>query len=130
MIRKESEIQRAILDYLKLRGIFAWRMKNEGTYDPRSGRWRAGTGTRGLPDIGGVLPSGRALLIEVKTATGRVSPTQKAFLARAVDAGALAFVARSVEDVEIEIDDWREDYLISNDKEIQGLLAEISKKDI
>jgi hypothetical protein len=97
--RKESDIQKAILDYLHLRGIFAWRMKNEGTWDAARGVRRGGTGTRGLPDIGGVLPGGRALLIEVKSERGRLSPEQSAFLDRAALAGAFACEARSIEDV-------------------------------
>jgi hypothetical protein len=52
-----------------------------------------------LPDIVGVLPGGKALYIEVKTATGRLSPHQEKFLSILENAGAVAFVARSVEDV-------------------------------
>jgi hypothetical protein len=110
MTRKESDVQRAILDYLKLRGIFAYRMKNEGTFDPTCHVWRKGTGTPGLPDIGGVLPGGRALFIEVKRPgqrrkdgkfkSGVITDYQKMFIAKAKMAGAVAFVADSVEAVE------------------------------
>lgn len=112
MSRKESDIQRAILDYLKALGIMAWRQKNEGTWDAKRGFYRKGTGTPGLPDIGGILPrreyctggymvvpGGRALFIEVKAGRKKPTPEQLDFLARARKAGALAFVAYSVEDV-------------------------------
>lgn len=102
-MRKESDIQRAILDYLKARGIMAWRQKSEGTFDAKRGVYRRGTGTPGLPDIGGILPGGRCLLIEVKSDKGRVRPEQVAFLARAREAGAVAFVARSAGDVEYKL---------------------------
>jgi Holliday junction resolvase len=99
MMRKESDIQRAILDYLKARGIMAWRQKSEGTYDAKRGIYRRGTGTPGLPDIGGILPGGRALQIEVKAGRNNVTPEQVNFLVHARIAGAVAFVAWSVDDV-------------------------------
>jgi hypothetical protein len=98
-MRKESDIQRAILDYLKARGIMAWRQKSEGTYDAKRGIYRKGTGTPGLPDIGGILPGGRALQIEVKAGRNKATPEQVEFLTRARINGAAAFVAWSVEDV-------------------------------
>lgn len=52
-----------------------------------------------MPDIVGVLPGGKALYIEVKTETGRLSPHQEKFLNNLELSGAVAFVARSVEDV-------------------------------
>lgn len=104
MKRKESDIQRAVLDYLKARGIMAWRQKSEGTFDAKRGIYRRGTGTPGLPDIGGILPGGRALQIEVKAGRNKPTPEQVDFLARARAAGAVAFVAYSVDDVIKELE--------------------------
>ena len=54
----------------------------------------------GWPDLTGVLaPSGRLVLIETKTPTGRVSAAQSALHAVLSRFGALVIVARSVEDV-------------------------------
>lgn len=58
---------------------------------------------QGLPaghsDLAGVrIGDGRAVYIEVKTPTGKVRPEQENFLRRMREAGALAGVARSVED--------------------------------
>lgn len=58
---------------------------------------------QGLPaghsDLAGVrIGDGRAVYIEVKTPTGTASQNQKNFLRRMREAGALAGVARSVED--------------------------------
>lgn len=93
----ESEIQRTILQYLEIRGIFHWR-NNTGALksDTRFVRF----GHKGSSDIVGVLPGGRALFIEVKRRTGRLTEAQKEFIARAHMAGALAFEARSVEEVD------------------------------
>jgi hypothetical protein len=60
-------------------------------------------GFKGSSDIIGVLPGGRALFIEVKQKAGRLTEPQKEFLARAHMSGALAFEARSVEEVDLRI---------------------------
>jgi Holliday junction resolvase len=52
-----------------------------------------------VPDILGVLPDGKALMIEVKTETGKVSPEQESFIENASRVGAVAFIARSINDV-------------------------------
>jgi hypothetical protein len=56
-------------------------------------------GEKGIPDIIGVIPGGRSIMIEVKTPKGVVSPEQSLFLEKYQTAGALVFVARSPEDV-------------------------------
>lgn len=47
----------------------------------------------------GFLTDGRALYIECKTRTGRVSPEQQEFHDKAKKAGCVAIIARSVADV-------------------------------
>lgn len=93
---KESEIQKGILDYLRMNRIMAWR-NNSGAI--KVGDRFIRMGQKGMPDIIGVLQGGRMLAIEVKTAIGRVSPEQEEMLLRLKNAGALAFVARSLDDV-------------------------------
>jgi len=89
---KEKDITRQIRNVLKTFGIFHY--KNHG-----------GLGSApGLPDITGVLKDGRGFWIEVKTAKGRLSPHQERFIANINDAGGLAFVARSVDDVIEKLD--------------------------
>ena len=57
--------------------------------------------TPGIPDLIGVLaPEGRFLAIEVKTERGQLSPYQEKWLGQFKACGGVAFVARSVEDVE------------------------------
>ena len=52
----------------------------------------------GIPDIIGCF-KGRMIGIEVKSQKGTVSEYQKAFIDRINQAGGLAFVARSLDDV-------------------------------
>lgn len=83
----EKFITAQIRAYLRFKKIFHWKA------------WQGLGSEKGVPDILGVLPGGKSLLIEVKAARGRVSPHQEKFIAAARANGALAFVARSVEDV-------------------------------
>lgn len=53
----------------------------------------------GFSDLFGVrISDGRAVFIEVKNASGRVSPQQKNFIERMREIGAIAGVCRSAED--------------------------------
>jgi len=98
---KESQIQRAILDYLKLRGIFCWRNNSLAVpiIDKYNRRHYIRTGMKGLPDIFCLLPS-VLLMLEVKTARGKLSDEQKAFFEKAKELGHYCVVVKSVEDVE------------------------------
>lgn len=86
---KESEamITKAIREYLKWKKVFHWKV------------FQTLGATPGIPDIIGVLHGGRALFIEVKTAKGKLSEAQQNFIDNAERLGALAFVARGVNDV-------------------------------
>jgi hypothetical protein len=95
----ESAIVRAILVYLRLAGVFAWRV-NTGALRDRRGR-PVTFGTVGCPDIIGALPDGTFLGLEVKTPAGRLRPTQAAFLARLHRNRAAGAVVRSVDDVRL-----------------------------
>ena len=103
----EKDIQRAILDYLAYRKIFAWANKTQGTFDPVRKVFRAGTTAKGIPDILGILPGGRFLGIEVKRKGNYASPDQKDFIARAEALNAACFVAYSVEDVQKRLDSFQ-----------------------
>jgi hypothetical protein len=98
----EKYIENQIMSYLLGNGVFVWKNENGGVFDPNRGKFRAFGKYRlkGLPDIQGVLPpNGRTLAIEVKTQTGRVSPEQKLVVEKMTKLGAIAFIARSLEDV-------------------------------
>lgn len=104
----EHQIQDAILRYLAVerRVLWAERM-NSGkglVVRPDGGTQRMKWGFVGCPDIMGQLKDGRYLAIEVKSAKGRVSPEQRAHITQAADHGAVALIARSVEDVQTALD--------------------------
>jgi hypothetical protein len=79
----------------------AWR-QNTGSFilgEANGAKRFFRSGPRGSPDIHGYLRDGRALFIEVKRPSGRITPKQRAFIDDAAGAGCVAFVARSVSDV-------------------------------
>lgn len=98
----EKDIQKAILDYLALRRIPAWRVNSGAMVGEYKGkrRFMRFNGAAGHSDIAGVLSGGRALFIECKRPGGKPTPDQLAFIETMKATGALAFVATSVADVE------------------------------
>lgn len=75
------------------------RINQDGSltiFNPRP--FNAGIPT-GFSDLFGVLPGGKAIFIEVKSLRGKPSPAQTNFLSQAIKTGAIAGVARSIEDV-------------------------------
>ena len=100
----EKDIQKAILDALALRSdvVFVGRF-NRGQAVATDGygntRYTNFNTVKGFPDIHGLLLGGRAFYIEVKRpGAGRESDDQRKFLDKALGGGALAGVARSVEE--------------------------------
>jgi len=63
-----------------------------------------GQPVKGISDIIGVLNDGRFLAIEVKRPRGKPTKAQQFFIDQVNEAGGLAFVARSLEDVQNELD--------------------------
>lgn len=94
--RKESEIQSAVLGALRAYGVLCWPQNREKGGGPRRA---SHVGFKGLPDIGGVLPGGRALFVEVKRPDAELSRFQFAAHRLLEQQGAYVFVARCVEDV-------------------------------
>lgn len=97
---RETDLIRACLRLLKLRGVFAWRNNTTGVYDPARGRFRTFTGLKGVADILGVLPGGRLLAVEGKMPGNRPTRDQQAFLDGVRRAGGAALVVHSVEELE------------------------------
>jgi hypothetical protein len=107
----ERDIQRACLDYLSYRGIFAWRNNNVGICDPRTGAFRF-HGLRGVSDILGIFPQtvdtvghgrqifGNFLAIEVKQPGKKPTADQQAFLDAISQRGGIGICVHSVEELE------------------------------
>jgi hypothetical protein len=101
----EAAIQKSILAYLDVhpRVAIAYR-SNTGAgqftrKDGSLGRF-VKFGFKGLPDITGMLNDGRALYIEVKSASGKLNDYQREFLRQVNLRGGVAFVAHSIDDVD------------------------------
>jgi Holliday junction resolvase len=86
----EKDITREIRAYLKIRGIFHWKA------------WQGLGSTPGCPDILGIW-KGKMLGIEVKGGRGYLTEIQQQFIDRINTEGGVAFVARSVDDVETHL---------------------------
>jgi hypothetical protein len=107
---RESDILSGILRALRIHPAVAhFERQNTGAFSVVEGKSKRFVrfGSPGRPDITGHLKGGRALYIEVKRPSGRVTPEQKDFIARATRDGALAFVARSVSDVWAVLDGYK-----------------------
>ena len=93
----------ACLERLQALGKVAWYSRmNTGAGKLQRGKDMSQFirfGFKGCPDVLGQLCDGRALAIEVKRPSGRVSIEQAAFLEKSSKYHACAFVARSVDDV-------------------------------
>lgn len=92
----EADLMRAIMVALSADGHFVARA-NVGLFYTRDMRLVSTGLPPGFSDLfGHRVDDARAFYIEVKTATGRIRPEQKAFIAAMQARGALAGVARSV----------------------------------
>ena len=96
MASDENAIKRAILEYLKYRGIPATKHQSGTIF--MHGRV-VELGDAGWPDIIGVLPGGAFIGIEVKTATGKVEDSQKKKFQELQGKGALVYVVRNLEEL-------------------------------
>lgn len=94
-----NALVKACLEYLHLRGIFAWRVNNTPIYDEKRKRFRAMNSIKGVPDIIGIL-RGQWLGVECKSGKAVLSKDQREFRRRVEEAGGLYIVARSVADLE------------------------------
>jgi VRR-NUC domain len=96
----ETLLVKSILGALQLRykgRLKSWR-NNTGATSTASGGFIK-FGAVGSPDILGVLsPGGRLVALEVKTARGRTSPAQEAWLSEARTLGAVVGVVRSIDE--------------------------------
>jgi hypothetical protein len=106
---KEGQIQKQILDYLKVCNYTHWR-NFVGPIIQHGGKFRSKNPMAGLPDILGIFKTHHRLFaIEVKTKTGKISERQHIWINKLQDAGAFCMIARCLDDV-IEafegVDNW------------------------
>lgn len=96
----EASVLRACLDLLTVRKVMHWRA-NQIPVPLKGGGYRKFTGLRGVSDILCVLPGGRLLAIEVKSATGRLRKEQQHFLNRVNSLGGIGIVVRDVRELDM-----------------------------
>ena len=92
----EKDIQRTILEYLALKGIFHYRQNTGAFKDTQGHLYRFGA--TGSPDIV-CVHRGRYVGIEVKGEKGKQSPAQEQFQENLERAGGMYILARSLDDV-------------------------------
>lgn len=103
MKERESDIVRAICDYLEYRRVFFWRQNTAPTVNKSKDGWSFRRmpkhALKGVPDII-VIKAGQFIGLEVKRDKGRLSLDQVAFRLRLEAAGGKYFVVRSIDDVQ------------------------------
>ena len=82
----EALLTRSVRSLLNAAQIFHWKV------------WQGLGSAPGVSDIIGIH-KGRMIAIELKAPKGTVSPAQEEFIRRINEAGGLAFVARTLDDV-------------------------------
>jgi len=90
----ERSIVTKVLRYLKtVPGCFCWK-EHGGMY-----------GTAGIPDIIACV-NGRFVAFEVKTASGKATKLQEATIRKILNAGGVAAVVRSVDEVKVILEKY------------------------
>jgi hypothetical protein len=82
----EAMLTRSVKSLLKAAGIFHFK------------HWGGPMGYPGVSDIIGCY-KGRMIAIELKSPKGTASPDQERFIQNVKDAGGIAFIAKSLDDV-------------------------------
>lgn len=111
----EKQIENSILEFLTWKKIFCWKNQTTGVFDPVKKQFRKSWNQyhlKGVADILGILPDGRFLAIEVKAPKKYPTKEQREFIKFINDKNGLAFVARSIEDVEDNLSVYLNDALV------------------
>ena len=101
--KPERAIQKAILLWLRANGCLVAVTDAGAAY--RAGAFFGDAIPAGWPDITGLLPNGRFIGVEVKTKRGRQSDAQKRIEREIRKRDGVYVLARSVEDVQREIEE-------------------------
>jgi hypothetical protein len=96
---KESDIQKQILDLLKLKRYVVFKHRNVGIMKPNGSYIPLAFGEKGISDIIGCSPEGVFTAIEVKQPGKKPSPDQVEFIKNVIRNKGVAFVATSLDDV-------------------------------
>lgn len=109
MNHDESIIQAAIVQALSLLGVYLFSVPNDaaGAVSAAKGARLKALGLRaGVSDLVLMGLDGRAYFLEIKTATGKLSDSQKKFQALCAARGWPYAVARSVDEAVTKAKEW------------------------
>lgn len=106
----ENDLKRAVLEYLEVRGIWAWRQNAGAVISEYKGKKRffKFSTQKGISDILGVLNDGRILAIECKVKPNKPTVEQLEFLGNVKRRGGVACLCWNLEDVSEAINEGRE----------------------
>lgn len=104
-MKEESEqnIQKAIIDYLRIKKYVVFKHHSTGSTIRNNQAVFFKHGDRGISDIIACSPKGQFVAIEVKKKGGKVSEDQHAFIKAVILNNGLAFVAHSIDEVIAQI---------------------------
>ncbi len=95
----EKEIQKAIVDFLTISGVWVWRANRGAMVGEYKGKKRfVRFGVTGMSDLMGIF-EGRLLAIEVKRPGKKPTDDQQGFLDRVNSEGGIGFCATSLDQV-------------------------------
>lgn len=95
----EQDIQKTILDYLKLKRYVVFKHHSTGSTIRDGKAVYFAHGEKGISDIIACSPKGTFVAIEVKKRGGKASPEQLEFLERIRAYGGIGILAYSLDDV-------------------------------
>jgi len=100
LIATEKDVQRAIMDYLQLKGYMCWRNNTGAFRATHNGKERFHRyGHPGSGDILGLTKNGTFFSIEVKANNNKPTPLQNQWIEWIKANNGIAFVAYGVDDV-------------------------------
>lgn len=106
---READIQRAVYEFVKTvaPNVFIYAIPNSAVRKPGGRAGNAVPGlTAGIPDLGLVLPDGRAAFWEVKTDKTTLSPVQGHMCDSLITAGIPYAIVRSIDDARRALSEW------------------------
>lgn len=98
---KESDVQASCLDYLAMRGVFAFRLNNIPVPMANGFRTLPKHTPKGLPDAIAIRPkTGTIIALEFKGTKGTQSEDQERIQRRITENGGEYHIIRSIDDVQ------------------------------
>lgn len=100
---RANDLTRCVIQYIRLKGGFASRISNQGTYNQKLRRYIPGTARRGLADVMATY-QGKSLHIEIKIGKDRQSEYQKQIESEVTSSGGFYFLCKDFESFKNWID--------------------------